>query len=126
MEGAPGTRLVRRPPPGEWVLFAYLAVVTGLTIAAEGWLGLQIAATAVLGVAAIRLAGGGVFWSAAIITHVAGTLLVYVGVWIADAMTPPGTARPSGLEAQVPTWRRISDGSREATGSCAPQSSREA
>jgi hypothetical protein len=132
VEGAPRTRLVRRPSTGEWVLFAYLAMVTGLTIAAEllgwpdlhvlasspndiasgrlwsllssglaaeGWLGPQVAATAVLGVAAIRLAGGGVFWSAAIIAHVAGTLLVYAGVWIADAVTPAGAATPSGLAA---------------------------
>ena len=50
----------------------------------------QVLATAVFGVAAIRLAGGRVFWSAAILAHILGTLLVYTGVWIADAAIQTG------------------------------------
>jgi hypothetical protein len=113
--------LLGRVRPGEWVLFAYLLTVVGLTLAeeslgwpdlhvlastpdgvgagrlwslfssallAEGWMAPQVAATAVLGVAAIRLAGSRAFWGAAVTAHIAGTLLVYAGVWIADAVTP--------------------------------------
>jgi hypothetical protein len=50
----------------------------------------QIIATALLGVAAIRLAGGRLFWSAAILAHILGTLLVYVGLWIVDAASQSG------------------------------------
>jgi len=49
-------------------------------------------ATAVLGVVAMRLAGSGVFWYAAVLAHILGTLLVYAGVWIADAANPSGLA----------------------------------
>jgi hypothetical protein len=59
---------------------------------ADGPLVPQLLATAILGVMAVRLAGGRVFWSAAILAHVLGTLLVYVGVWIADAADPSGMA----------------------------------
>jgi hypothetical protein len=52
----------------------------------------QVLATAVLGVAAMRLAGGRVFWSAAVLAHIVGTVLVYAGVWIADAASQSGVA----------------------------------
>src|SRR5450759_1508195 len=52
----------------------------------------QMLATAVLGVVAMRLAGSGVFWYAAVLAHILGTLLVYAGVWIADAANPSGLA----------------------------------
>ena len=54
--------------------------------------GLRWLATAVLGVWAIRLAGGRVLWTAAILAHVLGTLLVYAGVWIMDAQDPSAVA----------------------------------
>jgi len=63
-------------------------VTSGLLV--EGPFVPQVLATAVLGVAAIRLAGGRLFWSAAILAHILGTLLVYTGVWIADAASQPG------------------------------------
>ncbi len=63
---------------------------------ADGPLVPQIAATAVLGVLAIRLAGGRVFWVAAILAHILGTLLVYAGVWIADAQNPSAVAALTG------------------------------
>ena len=59
---------------------------------ADGPLWPQVAATAVLGVWAIRLAGGRVFWAAAILAHVLGTLLVYVGIWVMDAQDPSAVA----------------------------------
>lgn len=65
-------------------------VTSGLL--AQGPLMPQLLATAVLGVAAVRLAGGRVFWSAAVLAHILGTLLVYVGVWIADVENPSGMA----------------------------------
>jgi hypothetical protein len=55
---------------------------------AQGPLLPQLLALAVLGVAAIRLAGGRLFWSAAILAHILGTLLVYAGVWTATAASP--------------------------------------
>jgi hypothetical protein len=112
-----------RPSAGEWVLFAYLAVVCVLTIlhrtgavdlrllastpddvasarvwtlvlsglVVQGAFAFQVVGTAVLGVLAIRLAGGRVFWTAAIVAHVFGTMLVYAGVWIAAAVTAPSS-----------------------------------
>jgi len=65
-------------------------VTSGLL--AEGPLVPQLLTTAVFGVAAIRLAGARVFWAAAIIAHVLGTLLVYVGVWVAEVQDPSGMA----------------------------------
>jgi hypothetical protein len=65
-------------------------VTSGLV--AEGPLVPQMLATAVLGVVAMRLAGSGVFWYAAVLAHILGTLLVYAGVWIADAANPSGLA----------------------------------
>ena len=67
---------------------AWLLVTSGLV--AEGPLLPQVAGTAALGVAAMRLAGGRVFWSAAILAHILGTLVVYAGVWIFDAASPSG------------------------------------
>jgi hypothetical protein len=61
-------------------------VASGLL--ADGPLAPQIVATAVLGAAAIRLTSGRAFWSVAVIGHVLGTVLVYVGVWIADVASP--------------------------------------
>jgi len=120
-----GSRPVIRPSPAEWALFAYLVIVSAVTIsshlsgpslvralssspngvAAARWWQLitsgllaqgppvpQLLALAVLGVAAIRLAGGRLFWSAAVLAHILGTLLVYVGVWIAAAASPSGLA----------------------------------
>ena len=114
-----------RPSPGEWALFAYLLLVSAVTILAhitgqsvvqalasspddvagarswqlitsgllaEGPLVPQVLATAVLGVVAIRLAGARVFWTAAILAHVFGTLLVYGGVWVAEVQDPSGMA----------------------------------
>ena len=69
---------------------AWLLVTSGLV--AEGPLLPQVAGTAALGVAAMRLAGGRVFWSAAILAHILGTLVVYAGVWIFDAASPSGIA----------------------------------
>ena len=63
-------------------------VTSGLVV--EGPFVPQVLATAVFGVAAMRLAGGRVFWSAAILAHILGTLLVYAGVWIADAASQSG------------------------------------
>jgi hypothetical protein len=65
-------------------------LTSGLLV--EGPLAPQIVATAVFGVLAIRLAGGRVFWVAAILAHILGTLLVYAGVWIADAQNPSAVA----------------------------------
>ncbi len=59
---------------------------------ADGPLWPQVVATAVLGVWAIRLAGGRTFWAAAILAHVLGTLLVYAGVWVVDAQDPSAVA----------------------------------
>lgn len=61
-------------------------VTSGLL--ADGPLVPQVLATAGLGLWAIRLAGGRVFWTAAILAHVLGTLVVYAGVWVADAASP--------------------------------------
>lgn len=66
----------------------WLLITSGLV--AEGPLLPQVVWTAVLGVAAMRLAGGPVFWSAAILAHVLGTLLVYAGVWIFDVASASG------------------------------------
>ena len=68
----------------------WLLVTSGLL--ADGPLVPQLLATAALGVMAIRLAGGRVFWSAAILAHILGTMLVYLGVWIADFADPSGMA----------------------------------
>ena len=65
-------------------------VTSGLLV--EGPFVPQVLATAVLGVTAIRLAGGRVFWSAAVLAHILGTLLVYAGVSIADAVSQSGMA----------------------------------
>lgn len=65
-------------------------VTSGLLV--EGPFVPQVLATAVLGVAAMRLAGGRVFWSAAVLAHILGTLLVYSGVWIVEAESPSGMA----------------------------------
>jgi hypothetical protein len=69
--------------PQAWRLMTSALLVDGPFIP-------QVLATAVLGIAAIRLAGGRVFWSAAFLAHVLGTLLVYAGVWIADFARQPG------------------------------------
>jgi hypothetical protein len=61
-------------------------VTSGLL--ADGPLVPQVLVTAVLGVWAIRLAGGRVFWAAALLAHVLGTMLVYAGVWVVDAQDP--------------------------------------
>ena len=53
----------------------------------------QLVATAVLGVAAIRLAGAAVFWVATLLANIPGTLLVYAGVWIANIVSPASAAR---------------------------------
>ena len=59
---------------------------------AQGPLVPQLVALAALGIVAIRLAGGRLFWSAALLAHVLGTLLVYAGVWIAAAASPSALA----------------------------------
>jgi hypothetical protein len=64
-------------------------------LVAEGWLAPQVLATAVLGVAAIRLGGARVFWIAAAVAHVVGTLLVYVAIWLVDSAAVPWAAAPS-------------------------------
>ncbi len=61
-------------------------VTSGLL--ADGPLVPQVLVTAIFGVWAIRLAGGRVFWVAAILAHVLGTMLVYAGVWVVDAEDP--------------------------------------
>lgn len=118
-----GSRPLIRPSPAEWVLVAYLIIVSAVTIishlsgqslvrtlasspdgvAAARWWQLitsallaqgplvpQMVALAALGVAAIRLAGGRLFWSAAVLAHILGTLLVYAGLWIVAAASPSG------------------------------------
>ena len=67
---------------GTWTIF-----LSGLIVAPPAVIA-QIAMTAGLGVAAIRLVGGRVFWAAALVAHFLGTLVVYVGIWIVDFATP--------------------------------------
>ena len=118
-----------RPTGAEWILLAYVAVVSALTVLgyalgpilvhtlassaddvaaahvwpllssgllADGPLVPQVVGTVVLGVLAIRLAGGRVFWTAAVTGHVLGTLVVYAGVWVADLQDPSAMAALSG------------------------------
>ncbi len=75
---------------GVWTILMSGLIVQGPAVS-------QIVATAVLAVIAIRLAGARVFWSAAVVAHLAATLLVYAGVWIADAATP-GSGTPLSRE----------------------------
>ena len=86
--GLPVVKALASSPDEVAAARVWSLVTSGLL--AEGPLVPQVVATAVLGVAAIRLAGGRVFWSAAILAHILGTLLVYAGVWIADAASPSG------------------------------------
>jgi hypothetical protein len=59
---------------------------------AQGPLVPQLVALAALGIVAIRLAGGRLFWSAALLAHILGTLVVYAGVWVAAAASPSALA----------------------------------
>ena len=61
------------------------SLITSLFVI-QGPLVAQVVATAVLGVAAMRLAGGRLFWLAALLASFFGTLLVYAAVWVAAAI----------------------------------------
>jgi hypothetical protein len=76
---------------GVWIILLSGLIVQGAVVP-------QILMTAALGTAAIRLAGGRVFWTAALVSHLLGTLLVYVGVWVVDAVTPGPVALASELD----------------------------
>ncbi len=76
---------------GVWIILLSGLVVQGAVVP-------QVVMTAALGVAAIRLVGGRVFWTAALIAHLLGTLLVYVGVWVVDAVTPGSLALANELD----------------------------
>jgi len=56
----------------------------------------QVVETAVFGILAMRLAGARVFWTAAVVAHVLGTIVVYVAVWITDRV-----ATPTNLSTQL-------------------------
>jgi hypothetical protein len=64
-----------------WLLFTSGFVV-------DGPLAPQIVLALVVGVAALRVLGAALFWSAVAAGHVVGTVVVYVGVWVAGAIAP--------------------------------------
>lgn len=64
-----------------WLLFTSGFVVDGPLVP-------QIVLALVVGVAALRVLGPGLFWSAVVAGHVVGTVIVYAGAWIAGAIAP--------------------------------------
>jgi hypothetical protein len=82
-------RLLASTPDDVASARVWTLVLSGLV--AAGPLVVQVAEIAVLGVLAIRLAGARVFWTAAIVAHLFGTMAVYAGVWIAAAVMAPSS-----------------------------------
>ena len=88
MVGQPVVHALASSPDDVAAARLWSLITSGLM--ADGPLVPQVIATAVLGVAAMRLAGARVFWCAAVLAHILGTLLVYAGILIADAANPSG------------------------------------
>lgn len=69
-----------------WTLFTSGLIIDGPKLP-------QIIAILTLGVIAIYTSGAWVFWRVAIAGHIVGTLLTYLGVWLALTFTPAHLSR---------------------------------
>jgi hypothetical protein len=85
---AGGTALRRLASSPDDIALGRLWSLVSSFFLVQGPVAPQLVATALLGAAAIRLAGARVFWVATLLANVLGTLLVYVAVWIAATLSP--------------------------------------